>query len=165
MYASRVRRPGMGGGGYCCAALCYTAVRYCASAALCTAVSGTVQCDSCVLLCCTAVSYHHLVLPCRTAMPYCRTIPPCSTAIPYCRAVQPCHTAVPYRHAVPPCRTAVPYRRAACLQVIEQLNCRLEEENRALMLQLATLLTQNQDLLTRSLESKDYYHEEQRNYL
>lgn len=48
---------------------------------------------------------------------------------------------------------------------LEQIVCKLEEENRGLMLQLQTILNQNQDLLTTVLESKQHMHDEQRQYL
>ncbi|CAD5112970.1 DgyrCDS2175 [Dimorphilus gyrociliatus] len=48
---------------------------------------------------------------------------------------------------------------------LEQIVCKLEEENRGLMLQLQTILNQNQDLLTTVLESKQHMHDEQRHYL
>ena len=47
-------------------------------------------------------------------------------------------------------------------QYISQLNVKLEEDNRALLMQVQALLQQNQDLLTQSLESKDQYAEEQK---
>ena len=45
------------------------------------------------------------------------------------------------------------------------MNVKLEEDNRALMMQLQALLTQNQELLVSTLESKDHLHEEQKSYL
>jgi hypothetical protein len=47
-------------------------------------------------------------------------------------------------------------------QYISQLNVKLEEDNRALLMQVQALLTQNQELLTQSLESKDHFAEEQK---
>lgn len=51
------------------------------------------------------------------------------------------------------------------LQALTQLNTKLEEENRTLMMQLQALLNQNQEMLTQSLESKDHFHEEERAYM
>lgn len=48
------------------------------------------------------------------------------------------------------------------MQFISQLNVKLEEDNRALLMQVQALLTQNQELLTQSLESKDHFAEEQK---
>ena len=50
-------------------------------------------------------------------------------------------------------------------QNLVQLNSKLEEENRQLMMQMQALLNQNQELLTSSLESKDQMHEKQKVYL
>lgn len=45
------------------------------------------------------------------------------------------------------------------------MQLRLEEENHALMIQLQALMNQNQDLLTKILNSKDHFAEEQKSYL
>jgi len=45
------------------------------------------------------------------------------------------------------------------------MNVKLEEDNRALMMQLQALLTQNQELLLSSLQSKDHFHKEQKSYM
>ena len=42
-------------------------------------------------------------------------------------------------------------------------NDRLEDDNRALMLQLQHMITQNADLLQNALSSKDEFYEEERN--
>ncbi|ELU01156.1 hypothetical protein CAPTEDRAFT_219709 [Capitella teleta] len=47
-------------------------------------------------------------------------------------------------------------------EYISQLNVKLEEDNRALLMQVQALLTQNQELLMTSLESKDHFAEEQK---
>ncbi|XP_041353536.1 girdin-like isoform X2 [Gigantopelta aegis] len=46
-----------------------------------------------------------------------------------------------------------------------QVNQRLDEENRALLMQVQQLLNQNQDLLMQALENKDQYVEEQKSYI
>ena len=50
-------------------------------------------------------------------------------------------------------------------QSLSQLNTKLEEENRTLMMQLQALLNQNQEMLTQAMESKDHFHEEERAYM
>ena len=45
------------------------------------------------------------------------------------------------------------------------MTIKLEEENSALMMQLQALIGQNQDLLTKLLNSKDQIVEEQKSYV
>lgn len=42
---------------------------------------------------------------------------------------------------------------------------RLEDENHSLMIQLQSFMSQNQNLLTQILNSKDHYAEEEKSYL
>ena len=51
------------------------------------------------------------------------------------------------------------------LQASNQMIIKLEEENSALMMQLQALIGQNQDLLTKLLNSKDQIVEEQKSYV
>ncbi|XP_072895499.1 protein Daple isoform X1 [Hemitrygon akajei] len=50
-------------------------------------------------------------------------------------------------------------------ELLTQLKSNLEEENHFLLSQVQTLNQQNQNLLERSMESKDLYHEEQKQYI
>ena len=50
-------------------------------------------------------------------------------------------------------------------QSLNTLNEKLEDDNRNLMMQLQALLTQNQELLTGCLDSKDQLAEEQKAYM
>lgn len=54
---------------------------------------------------------------------------------------------------------------ACFVQSLSQLNSKLEEENRTLMMQLQALLNQNQEMLTQAMDSKDHFHEEERAYM
>ena len=51
------------------------------------------------------------------------------------------------------------------IQTIYQINERLETENQALLLQIQQLLNQNQELLTKALNSKDHFAVEEKAYL
>ena len=67
-------------------------------------------------------------------------------------------------------RQMFPLFNIQCLFVIEQqasnqMIIKLEEENSALMMQLQALIGQNQDLLTKLLNSKDQIVEEQKSYV
>ena len=48
------------------------------------------------------------------------------------------------------------------IQMLEQLNSTLEEEKRTLLVQVNKLLEQNQNILVRTLESKDQALEDER---
>ena len=50
-------------------------------------------------------------------------------------------------------------------QILSQSNFKLDEERGMLMLQLQSLMNQNQDLLTQIINSKDQFAEEQKTYL
>ncbi len=49
-------------------------------------------------------------------------------------------------------------------EVLAQMNGSLEEDRRSLMSQVSILLTQYHDLLTQTLEDKDHFHEEEKEY-
>ena len=49
-------------------------------------------------------------------------------------------------------------------EVLHQLNLSLEEDRKSLMSQVSLLLSQYHDLLTQTLDDKDHYHEEEREY-
>lgn len=51
------------------------------------------------------------------------------------------------------------------LQLLSQLKENLEEENRHLLDQIQTLMLQNRTLLEQTMESKDLFHVEQRQYM
>lgn len=51
------------------------------------------------------------------------------------------------------------------LQLLSQLKGNLEEENRHLLDQIQTLMLQNRTLLEQTMESKDLFHVEQRQYM
>lgn len=56
----------------------------------------------------------------------------------------------------------------ACLydvQLLSQLKGNLEEENRHLLSQIETLMLQNRTLLEQTMESKDLFHVEERQYM
>lgn len=56
--------------------------------------------------------------------------------------------------------------RVKCvLQLLSQLKGNLEEENRHLLDQIQTLMLQNRTLLEQTMESKDLFHVEQRQYM
>ena len=50
-------------------------------------------------------------------------------------------------------------------ETLETANDRLEDDNRNLMLQLQTMITQNAELLQTTLSNKDVYHEEERHMI
>lgn len=50
-------------------------------------------------------------------------------------------------------------------QLLSQLKGNLEEENRHLLDQIQTLMLQNRTLLEQTMESKDLFHVEQRQYM
>lgn len=50
-------------------------------------------------------------------------------------------------------------------QLLTRLKGNLEEENHHLLSQIQMLSQQNQTLLERSMESKEMYHEEQKQYM
>ena len=49
-------------------------------------------------------------------------------------------------------------------EVLHQLNLSLEEDRKSLMSQVSLLLSQYHDLLTQTLDDKEHYHEEEREY-
>ena len=49
-------------------------------------------------------------------------------------------------------------------QVLETVNQNLEEDRRNLMSQVSLLLSQYHDLLTQTLEDKQHYHQEEKNF-
>lgn len=51
------------------------------------------------------------------------------------------------------------------VQLLSQLKGNLEEENRHLLSQIETLMLQNRTLLEQSMESKDLFHVEERQYM
>ncbi|CAL1530395.1 unnamed protein product [Lymnaea stagnalis] len=51
------------------------------------------------------------------------------------------------------------------MDTIYQINERIENENQALLMQIQQLLNQNHDLLTKALNSKDHFAEEEKAYL
>lgn len=50
-------------------------------------------------------------------------------------------------------------------QLLSQLKGNLEEENRHLLVQIDTLMLQNRTLLEQTMESKDLFHVEERQYM
>lgn len=54
------------------------------------------------------------------------------------------------------------HKIAVKCETLETANDRLEDDNRNLMLQLQTMITQNAELLQTTLSNKDVYHEEER---
>lgn len=52
-----------------------------------------------------------------------------------------------------------------CLQLLTRLKGNLEEENHHLLSQIQMLSQQNQTLLERTMENKELYHEEQKQYM
>ena len=54
------------------------------------------------------------------------------------------------------------HKIAVKCETLESANDRLEDDNRNLMLQLQTMITQNAELLQTTLSNKDVYHEEER---
>ena len=57
------------------------------------------------------------------------------------------------------------YLYVFCLQLLTRLKGNLEEENHHLLSQIQMLSQQNQTLLERTMESKELYHEEQKQYM
>lgn len=51
------------------------------------------------------------------------------------------------------------------VQLLSQLKGNLEEENRHLLSQIETLMLQNRTLLEQTMESKDLFHVEERQYM
>lgn len=51
------------------------------------------------------------------------------------------------------------------VQLLSQLKGNLEEENRHLLIQIDTLMLQNRTLLEQTMESKDLFHVEERQYM
>lgn len=49
-------------------------------------------------------------------------------------------------------------------KVLESVNQNLEEDRRSLMSQVSLLLTQYHDLLTQTLEDKQHFHQEEKNF-
>lgn len=51
------------------------------------------------------------------------------------------------------------------VKLLSQLKGNLEEENRHLLSQIETLMLQNRTLLEQTMESKDLFHVEERQYM
>lgn len=48
--------------------------------------------------------------------------------------------------------------------MLDQMNKTLEQENRHLLAQLSSLVVQNRDLMTQTMDSKDRFHEEEKQF-
>lgn len=66
------------------------------------------------------------------------------------------------------CRICITMNKTPLLcdvQLLSQLKGNLEEENRHLLVQIDTLMLQNRTLLEQTMESKDLFHVEERQYM
>lgn len=52
-----------------------------------------------------------------------------------------------------------------CLQTLYQMNQKMEEDNKNLLMQIQSLLNSNQELLSQILNSKEHFAEEEKSYL
>lgn len=67
--------------------------------------------------------------------------------------------------APPPGRCPAPELPGTLFQLLSRLKGNLEEENHHLLSQIQLLSQQNQMLVEQNLESKEQFHEEQKQYM
>lgn len=69
------------------------------------------------------------------------------------------------RAGAPPGRCPTPELPGTLFQLLSRLKGNLEEENHHLLSQIQLLSQQNQMLVEQNLESKEQFHEEQKQYM